>query len=138
MSLAAPNVVIKNGRLWNVVKFNITYDGELLSANDKNSRVKNKNAIRFDIADQLLPIFIKGDFPRFNLDSFTTLEVARVKKGIKCIPILTRKMNASCRLSIKLMRNEHPGQIVHGGDIDNRLKTLFDALRMPENDSVVL
>jgi hypothetical protein len=30
------------------------------------------------------------------------------------------------------LRRDHPGNLVsYGGDIDNRLKTLFDALRMP-------
>jgi len=33
-----------------------------------------------------------------------------------------------------MLRPELPGQtLIRGGDIDNRLKTLFDALRMPQN-----
>jgi hypothetical protein len=37
------------------------------------------------------------------------------------------------RLSIVMLRPEPPGSIITaGGDIDNRLKTLFDALRMPK------
>jgi len=37
-------------------------------------------------------------------------------------------------LDILLLRNEVPGRIiVDGGDIDNRLKTLFDALRCPHS-----
>jgi hypothetical protein len=37
-----------------------------------------------------------------------------------------------CSLNVLLMRPQPPGRLVgHAGDIDNRLKTLFDALRMP-------
>ena len=36
-------------------------------------------------------------------------------------------------ISITLLRPEPPGNIVvEGGDIDNRLKTIFDALRVPK------
>jgi len=36
------------------------------------------------------------------------------------------------RLSIKLLRPEAPGSLItQGGDIDNRIKTLLDALRLP-------
>jgi hypothetical protein len=35
-----------------------------------------------------------------------------------------------CRLAITFLRREDPGAVVHGGDIDNRLNTLLDALRM--------
>jgi hypothetical protein len=32
------------------------------------------------------------------------------------------------------LRADIPGKVVQSGDIDNRLKTLFDALRMPASD----
>jgi hypothetical protein len=47
-------------------------------------------------------------------------------------PLITRKNNLTCELSITLLRQQPPGQLLgEGGDIDNRMKTLFDALRMP-------
>jgi hypothetical protein len=37
-------------------------------------------------------------------------------------------------LDILFLRRANPGDIVgHGGDVDNRIKTLFDALRVPSN-----
>jgi hypothetical protein len=135
---SAPFFQIKNERLWNDVKFSFTYDGELLSASDKHSRVQNKNKIRFDLAAQLWPIYCAADFSRFQLDHETIIEAGCDFQGIGFAPLLTRKMNAACALSIKFMRNGQLGEIVHGGDMDNRLKTLFDALRLPENDSEVL
>ena len=41
-------------------------------------------------------------------------------------------------LDVLLLSQEEPGKILtHGGDIDNRLKTLFDALPMPKDASEI-
>ena len=43
-----------------------------------------------------------------------------------------------CQLRIDWHRHDPPGTILSpSGDIDNRLKTLFDALRMPQNASEI-
>ncbi len=48
------------------------------------------------------------------------------------VPLITAEMNVVAELSITLLRPELPGGLIaQGGDIDNRLKTLFDALAMP-------
>lgn len=40
-----------------------------------------------------------------------------------------------CELDITLLRQQEPGQLLgEGGGIDNRLKTLFDALRKPSTE----
>lgn len=55
----------------------------------------------------------------------------------KCefIPLVRESLALKCALKILFMRKEEPGNIVgRGGDIDNRLKTLLDALAMPNND----
>ncbi|MGA2445206.1 MAG: hypothetical protein ABSG50_07250 [Opitutaceae bacterium] len=47
-------------------------------------------------------------------------------------------MNALAELSITLLRPESPGGLLtQGGDIDNRLKTLFDALTMPRHPNAL-
>lgn len=41
-------------------------------------------------------------------------------------------------LDVTLLRPEAPGSVItQGGDIDNRLKTLLDALRMPKTDAEI-
>jgi hypothetical protein len=35
------------------------------------------------------------------------------------------------------LRKESPGKIYQGGDLDNRLKTLFDALAIPNVDQII-
>jgi hypothetical protein len=52
--------------------------------------------------------------------------------GYRFVPMITRVMEAYCHLRILLRRPIRPGTIVYsGGDLDGRLKTLFDALAMP-------
>jgi hypothetical protein len=48
-----------------------------------------------------------------------------------CVPLVTRKWSSIVHVKVQFYRREQPGAILQGGDIDARLKTLFDALRMP-------
>jgi hypothetical protein len=52
--------------------------------------------------------------------------------GVLFSPLITKNNHLECELDITLLRQQSPGQLLgEGGDIDNRLKTLFDALRKP-------
>jgi len=57
-----------------------------------------------------------------------------VKQGdFKFAPIFTEKLEHVVKLNITMLTPEEPGRVVtQGGDLDNRLKTLFDALRVPK------
>jgi hypothetical protein len=56
--------------------------------------------------------------------------------GFQFVPIIHRPHELACALDILFLRREKPGAIIrYGGDLDNRLKTLFDALRMPHDVS---
>lgn len=61
--------------------------------------------------------------------------------GYLASAIVTRQNGLLCELDVELWRREAPGAILHSGgqtpDLDNRLKTLFDALRIPLCDSDV-
>jgi hypothetical protein len=53
----------------------------------------------------------------------------------KYAPIVARDLAAE--LDIIFLRQQAKGQLIgEGGDIDNRLKTLFDALRMPSRSEI--
>jgi hypothetical protein len=53
--------------------------------------------------------------------------------GYRFLPLISEWFAVACSLDILFLRRDGPGSLVrHGGDIDNRLKVLFDALRMPE------
>lgn len=50
-------------------------------------------------------------------------------------PLVRESLHLSCELSILFLRQQDPGALIsQGGDIDGRIKTLLDALRMPSVD----
>jgi hypothetical protein len=54
------------------------------------------------------------------------------KNDVLFAPLITQRNHLACELTVTLLRQQSPGQLLgEGGDIDNRLKTLLDALRMP-------
>ncbi|MHB8655834.1 MAG: hypothetical protein ACYDA9_18375 [Terriglobia bacterium] len=54
--------------------------------------------------------------------------------GYKFVPLVSNHLKLSCGLEILFLRRDMPSipLIRSGGDIDNRMKVLFDALRIPE------
>ena len=53
--------------------------------------------------------------------------------GFRFVPLVRGDWSLNCSLSILFLKRDLPGsQLVHRGDLDNRLKTLIDALRYPE------
>ena len=51
------------------------------------------------------------------------------------LPLVRSSLYLTCELSILFLRQDDPGSIVsQGGDLDGRMKTLLDALRMPSPD----
>jgi hypothetical protein len=51
------------------------------------------------------------------------------------IPLVRKSLDLTCSLDILFLRQEEPGSLVlQGGDLDGRIKTLFDALRIPVPD----
>jgi hypothetical protein len=48
------------------------------------------------------------------------------------VPLVRKSLGLACDLDIVFLRKGDPGATVsQGGDLDNRIKTLFDGLRMP-------
>jgi hypothetical protein len=53
--------------------------------------------------------------------------------GHRFLPLVSEWFQVACALDIMFLRRDGPGSLIKsGGDIDNRLKVLFDALRMPQ------
>ncbi len=54
--------------------------------------------------------------------------------GKSFIPLIRESMSLVCDLDILFLRKGEPGQLIlPGGDIENRIKTLLDGLRMPHS-----
>lgn len=52
--------------------------------------------------------------------------------GFRFVPLVSWSLKLIAELHVMLLRPQEPGAILrHAGDIDNRIKTLLDALRMP-------
>jgi hypothetical protein len=51
-------------------------------------------------------------------------------------PLVCPKLHLTARLDILLLRGVAPGRLFKGGDIDNKIKMLLDALRMPSLDEI--
>ena len=47
-------------------------------------------------------------------------------------PLVRKSLHLTCDLDILFLRQDEPGELItQGGDLDGRIKTLLDALRMP-------
>jgi hypothetical protein len=134
------------------MQFRLLYQG-LLSA---NGNVADKFAIRRQFHPQLRRLCsehyeLRSQFTMYGHveaqavygESFTQeqaweLGVRRMAdtqlNGFRFMPLSKDEWHLRCSLDVLFLRREKPGRIfMKNGDIDNRLKTLFDALRMPHN-----
>lgn len=119
------------------MKFTLVYRGPLKS----NGSGRDKHAIREKLSLQLARLY---EQPPFNehYGSYgkllNTLEVPHapatnvVGGGHPISIMLPQSHEVLTELDILLLRPEKPGVIIVSGDLDNRLKTLFDALRAPK------
>jgi hypothetical protein len=69
------------------------------------------------------------------LDYETDLCEMQLENGKFYMPLIRKSLDLNCHIDILFLRQEDPGSLVlQGGDLDNRIKTLFDSLRKPEPD----
>lgn len=57
------------------------------------------------------------------------------ENSYRFVPLVRKDWRLMCSLQILFLRHDPPGSVVHAGDLDNRVKTLIDALRKPEGAS---
>jgi hypothetical protein len=57
-----------------------------------------------------------------------------VEGKFRFLPLITKTNGLACKLDILFLRRDDPGNLIRsgGGDLDNRIKVLFDALSVPE------
>lgn len=60
------------------------------------------------------------------------------KHGAWFRPLVRESYALHCGLKIRFLRKEPPGKIYQGGDFDGRIKTLVDALSMPQHAEQIL
>ena len=128
----------------NIVEFRLIYRGKLPSESRADSRVKEKHAIRRVFHKQLADLYThhpylkKWTVPRPQPDGtqqralIETLADQYQRCGYRFLPLVNETWGIMCSLDILFLRRDDPGHIIRsGGDIDNRIKVLFDGFRMP-------
>lgn len=53
--------------------------------------------------------------------------------GYRFVPLVRNEISLLCNLDILFLRRDHPGSVIQAGDLDNRIKTLIDCLRIPNS-----
>ena len=115
------------------VRFTLTFDGQL----PPSASAPVKQQIRESLHPQLKELWSHEPLVHDHnylkpLATDNTLSVLTEVGGHVFAPLVTQRLWVLAELSIGMLRPEPPGGIVTDhGDIDNRLKTLFDALRAP-------
>lgn len=135
------------------MRLTLTYEGPLHAASTNETRNPEKHAIRREFHKQLRDVWnthlaLGDSFSRVQQSlkwavedrekgrtgrapsSFPITEMG----GFVFVPLVCRALYSICELDILFLRREPPGGLVNqAGDIDNRIKVLFDALRVPAN-----
>ena len=118
------------------MEFYLKYDGPLKS----NAGPIDKHRIREYFCPQLKKLWdIKplNDVKEGFLTPEGPLSVLKEVDGVVFAPLVSSVLKFICQLDITVLWPEEPGAISErGGDIDNRLKTLFDALQCPDINQV--
>ena len=128
-------------RLGNEVNFRLTYDGPLKAASQSENRRTDKHAIRRVFSRQLKQLYFERE--PFLEKEFSTIATTGEKLGVSrggylCLAVVREKLHLVCDLDILFLRRDKPGNLIgQGGDLDNRIKVLFDALRVPQDDNEV-
>jgi hypothetical protein len=117
------------------MRFTLTYQGEL----PPNADSLHKWKIRRTLEPQLRRLWDQppvSDISKYKDASYQPADcyVGKFKFGFEFIPLITTTLDLRAELDVLLLAANLPGNLIRqGGDIDNRLKTLFDALSVPAN-----
>lgn len=123
-----------------IMEFHLVYQGSLPAAGPGGrTRVREKQDMRKLFHKQLAaiwnmqPFLIQMGSKEAEGEAPFTLANRYQRCGYRFLPLVSEWFQVACALDILFLRRDGPGSLVKsGGDIDNRLKVLFDALRMPQ------
>lgn len=148
------------------MRFRLVYDGGLKAAGNNSNRPSEKWALRNAFRPQLASLSVThpamrgvaltvrhapvGTFGGTGLSTTADIDVTSPHDktqtallqwvdigGHQFIPLVRKSLALVCELDILFLRNDVPGSLVRsGGDLDNRIKTLFDGLRLPNRDEI--
>ena len=134
-----------------IMQFTMHYDGPLRSNGSPLEKHKIRQAFHpqlklhwqhdpwlSKIADTDITVFNEGTAEESEIEAVKYISMRYSRRGYRFVPLVNGDMSLVCALKIEFFRRSSPGELIrHGGDIDNRLKTLFDALSMPQEDNQI-
>jgi hypothetical protein len=136
----------------NLLEFRLLYEGELPPSGNSKKRPAEKHAIRKVLHPQLRRLWhmhkglrqLAADLgnqanPRQGATEQERFDAGIIaigkqwsRVGYEFIPLITEEQALQCSIDITLLRPEEERFVFTAGDIDGQLKTVFDALRLPE------
>jgi hypothetical protein len=143
------------------VKFRLTYEGRLLSSSNSNPHAAHKHAVRMSFNHQLRRLWERhAELAELASKRFDNYEIAvggrygnsgqvigktwrelipekHEAYGHRWLPLVLEDLALTCSVEILFLRYGARGEVFNVGDIDGRLKTLFDALAIPRSGSGV-
>jgi hypothetical protein len=120
------------------VNFRLTYKGPLKAASQSETRRIEKHAMRCAFGTQLGELFSIKDEQFLDMGCKDWADMPRKECGdFIFLSLVREKLHLVCDLDILFLRRDDPGRLISGGgDLDNRIKVLFDALRVPDENEV--
>lgn len=119
------------------MEFTLHYRGDLKS----NARPADKHRLREHFHTQLKQLWATAplrSFTRLLEAGVGDLSLIRRFHGYDFAPLVAECVSLVAELEIFLLWPSAPGAIItSGGDIDNRLKTLLDALKVPSEPTAL-
>jgi len=147
------------------MQFRLVYDGILRSSGNNSRRPEEKHDIRRQFHKQLKRLWdvqpmlnqrrtlvMEEDIYTRNrrdnpddeffaepyMSEADTLAKRFSRYGFRFLPLVNSTYNLICDLEMVFLQKQLPGDsIFHAGDIDNRIKTLLDALRVPSDQNEI-
>lgn len=141
------------------MEFRLLYSGQLKGASKHDTRASMKHELRRIFHPQLRRLWNTNrnlkDFAQSSAEPYfkkhpeagrapVTYE-DRVRYGLEAIsynwerngfrfvPLITDEFALRCKIDILLLRPDEPHHVMQSGDLDAKLKTIFDALRLPQS-----
>ena len=121
------------------MNFRLVYQGPLKAASQSDTRRLLKHEIRKEFGKQLSQLmFHRGDVLKAELEKNGPQGFPFILRGgFVFVAVVRENVNLVCDLDILFLRRDKPGSLIGGGgDLDNRIKVLFDALRVPSEDEI--
>lgn len=128
-----------------IMQFRLTYEGEVPSSQSRVADAKMRIRKSFHVQLKRLwstshvlrdrTVEVEGPDGAERVSLAESLAREYREFGYRFVPLAHRARQLHCQLEILLLRNDGMTRAISAGDLDNRVKTVIDALKRPRNTS---